>query len=65
MPNCRFNALLAAAALVACALVAPVATAAPSQSISPFVGDLHWRLLGPFRGGWSTMAEGIPDRPNV
>ncbi|MGH8042777.1 MAG: WD40/YVTN/BNR-like repeat-containing protein [Rudaea sp.] len=26
---------------------------------------MHWRLVGPFRGGWSTMAAGIPDRPNT
>ncbi|MEO8504129.1 MAG: hypothetical protein ABI609_09550 [Acidobacteriota bacterium] len=23
--------------------------------------DLHWRLLGPMRGGWSTCVEGVPD----
>ncbi|MBN2614270.1 MAG: hypothetical protein JXR71_01125 [Bacteroidales bacterium] len=27
--------------------------------------DLHWRLAGPFRAGWSTMAEGIPGKPNT
>ncbi len=27
--------------------------------------DLHWRLIGPFRGGWSTMATGIPDQPDT
>ncbi|MBS0375310.1 MAG: hypothetical protein JSR73_12085 [Proteobacteria bacterium] len=26
---------------------------------------LHWRLLGPFRGGWSTMAVGVPDAPDT
>jgi photosystem II stability/assembly factor-like uncharacterized protein len=26
---------------------------------------LHWRLLGPFRAGWSTMAQGIADQPDV
>ncbi|HEX5961439.1 MAG TPA: hypothetical protein VFY97_09375 [Rhodanobacteraceae bacterium] len=34
-------------------------------STSPFAGDLHWRLLGPFRAGWSTMAEGVPEKPNT
>ena len=27
--------------------------------------DLRWRNIGPFRGGWSTCVEGIPDRPDV
>lgn len=26
---------------------------------------MHWRLLGPFRGGWGTVAQGIPERPNT
>ena len=27
--------------------------------------DMQWRLVGPFRGGWSTMAVGVPSQPNV
>ncbi len=27
----------------------------------PEAGDLHWRLLGPFRASWSTMVKGIAD----
>lgn len=27
--------------------------------------DMHWRLVGPFRAGWATMAEGIPGEPNT
>ncbi len=27
--------------------------------------QLHWRLLGPFRGGWATVAAGIPTQPEV
>ncbi|MBS0439119.1 MAG: hypothetical protein JSS33_06900, partial [Proteobacteria bacterium] len=26
---------------------------------------LRWRLVGPFRGGWATMADGIADQPNT
>lgn len=26
---------------------------------------LHWRLVGPFRGGWATMAAGVPGKPNT
>lgn len=25
---------------------------------------MRWRELGPFRGGWATMAAGIPDQPD-
>ncbi len=27
--------------------------------------DLRWRLLGPLRAGWSTIAEGIPEQPDT
>ncbi len=27
--------------------------------------DLRWRQVGPYRGGWGTVAEGIPDDPNT
>ncbi len=27
--------------------------------------DLRWRQVGPYRGGWGTVAEGIPDEPNT
>jgi photosystem II stability/assembly factor-like uncharacterized protein len=27
--------------------------------------DLHWRLIGPFRGGRTRAAAGVPDQPNV
>jgi photosystem II stability/assembly factor-like uncharacterized protein len=37
-----------------------------AQPIDPaFFGEMKWRLVGPFRGGWATMAEGIPDRPDT
>jgi photosystem II stability/assembly factor-like uncharacterized protein len=37
-----------------------------AQSIDPSLyGDLRWRLIGPFRGGWGVVAEGIPDEPSV
>ncbi|MCU1280813.1 MAG: hypothetical protein JWM53_4359, partial [bacterium] len=28
-------------------------------------GALTWRLVGPFRGGWATVAAGIPDQPET
>jgi photosystem II stability/assembly factor-like uncharacterized protein len=27
--------------------------------------DVHWRLVGPLRGGWATAATGVPGRPNT
>jgi len=27
--------------------------------------DLHWRMIGPFRGGRTRAAAGVPDQPNV
>ena len=47
-------------ALVAASIVS--GAQADSGDIS---GSLHWRLLGPFRAGWSTAAEGIPDQPDT
>ena len=28
-------------------------------------GDLHWRMVGPFRGGRTRAAAGVPSQPNV
>ncbi|MGB9429979.1 MAG: hypothetical protein WCC11_08935 [Gammaproteobacteria bacterium] len=33
--------------------------------LAPLYSQLHWREVGPFRGGWSTMVAGIPEQPNV
>jgi photosystem II stability/assembly factor-like uncharacterized protein len=33
----------------------------PQNSFS----DMKWRLVGPYRAGWGTVAEGIPDQPNT
>jgi photosystem II stability/assembly factor-like uncharacterized protein len=27
--------------------------------------DLRWRSIGPFRGGWATCAEGVPNDPDT
>ncbi|MDE2052069.1 MAG: hypothetical protein KGJ72_13735, partial [Gammaproteobacteria bacterium] len=27
--------------------------------------QLRWRLVGPFRGGWATMAAGVPASPDT
>ena len=28
-------------------------------------GAMEWRQLGPFRGGWATMAAGVPAKPDM
>ncbi|MDQ2972250.1 MAG: hypothetical protein M3R20_04620, partial [Pseudomonadota bacterium] len=46
-------------------IAAPPLFAAPTSANNAFGDGLQWRLLGPFRGGWGTMAQGIPDQPNI
>lgn len=49
--------------LFACALPLGAAQAAP---VDPALfAPLHWRLLGPFRGGWAEMIEGVPGSPDT
>ena len=60
----RFRFSFFAFALAGIALGAPLASFAATPA-SNFNGDIQWRLIGPFRGGWGTMAQGIPDQPNV
>jgi len=36
-----------------------------SAGMGALYGQLQWRQVGPFRGGWSIMAEGVPSQPNV
>ena len=43
-------------------LAAPIS----AQTIDPSLfSDMRWRLVGPFRGGWGTVAAGVPDQPDV
>jgi photosystem II stability/assembly factor-like uncharacterized protein len=37
----------------------------PAQSPSQLYGDLKWRSIGPYRGGRTVAATGIPDQPSV
>jgi len=41
-----------------------IANAAAAQS-TDVVSALHWRQIGPFRGGWSTIALGIAEQPDT
>ncbi len=54
--------VLAAVAALGCTFAAG---AAPAPNGVPSFPGLHWRSIGPFRAGWATCIEGIPDRPDV
>src|ERR1700743_3365575 len=41
------------------------ADAAAPADMGKLYDQLQWRQVGPFRGGWSTMAVGVPGEPNV
>jgi photosystem II stability/assembly factor-like uncharacterized protein len=41
------------------------ATALPAQVPENTYQDLHWRMVGPFRGGRTRAACGVPSQPNV
>lgn len=41
----------------------PPAVAADGPLPDSVFPDLAWRLVGPYRGGWSTMAVGVPSQP--
>ncbi|WP_174299498.1 sialidase family protein [Caulobacter sp. S45] len=45
-------------------LLLGAATVHATPDAAPY-GDLHWRQLGPFRGGWATMVEGVADQPDT
>jgi photosystem II stability/assembly factor-like uncharacterized protein len=64
MPNRRL-----VLSLLACCSFAPFASLAaqqPSSGVaSALAPDLHWRMIGPFRGGRTRAATGVPGQPNV
>ena len=57
--------LLFLAAMILSSAMAAVAPVQDQISLAPLYSALQWRELGPFRGGWSTMAAGVPSAPNV
>src|SRR6185312_9746069 len=61
MPS-RFRVALLVASLALCS-VAPVASA--QQIDSAFFAGLHWRMIGPYRGGRTVAAAGVRGQPNV
>ncbi|MHB8218433.1 MAG: WD40/YVTN/BNR-like repeat-containing protein [Candidatus Sulfotelmatobacter sp.] len=52
--------------LLACISVFfPVASSIAQQVPENLYQDLHWRMIGPFRGGRTRAATGVPSQPNV
>ena len=55
---------LASLALVLSAIVLSAAVVGAQVPESTYEG-LHWRMIGPFRGGRTRAAAGVPSQPNV
>ena len=55
-----------ALALLACVCGVALPRAARAQQIPPSAyQEMRWRLIGPFRGGRTRAATGVPGQPNV
>ena len=47
-------------------LAAALIPAAGAQQIKPeLYSGLRWRMIGPYRGGRTVAASGVPGQPNV
>jgi photosystem II stability/assembly factor-like uncharacterized protein len=52
--------------LIACVAAIPFASIVRAQQFpESLYQDMHWRLIGPFRGGRTRAACGVPSQPNV
>ncbi len=61
--NCPAAKLISSAILLAAAALAPAASFATENSAR--MPEMRWRMIGPFRGGRTRAAAGVPDQPNV
>ena len=51
---------------LACCFVVSVVSASPAQQYPESTyQEMHWRMIGPFRGGRTRAVSGVPDQPNV
>ena len=53
------------ARLILAALIALAVLPAFAQPAAPSLPALRWRLIGPFRGGRTRAAAGVPSQPNL
>lgn len=51
--------------IIALLLGAATTPAAAQPVDSRLLHTLHWRLLGPFRGGWASQIAGVPAKPDT
>jgi photosystem II stability/assembly factor-like uncharacterized protein len=58
-----FPVFLSFALLAACAVLAAQAGRTAATVPESRFSALHWRLIGPFRGGWATAVAGVPGNP--
>ncbi|WP_395620863.1 hypothetical protein [Dokdonella sp.] len=67
----RFGLAAFGIAFLTCGLSLPTrsiaqpATAATDSSDSRFYAEMHWRAIGPTRGGRARALDGVPSKPNV
>jgi photosystem II stability/assembly factor-like uncharacterized protein len=60
----RVSAVVAGAVIAGIFAVAPIRTKA--QTVSPFLYQgLHWRFVGPMRGGRTVALQGVANQPNL
>ena len=51
--------------ILSCLVSGVLAAAAAPPERDTIWSDMHWRLVGPFRGGWATAASGVPGNPAI
>ena len=61
----KYNTGIPILALAFIFLIAPGKTILSQTVPAEAFSGMRWRLVGPYRAGWSTMAEGIPGEPNT
>ncbi|MGB9031732.1 MAG: glycoside hydrolase [Acidobacteriaceae bacterium] len=62
MPRAPVSKFLVIAAAIGAALLP--ASVLVAQQTGP-MPQMHWRMIGPFRGGRTRAVAGVPDQPNV
>ena len=63
IPRRLMNRLLAIG-LLGCWSLCPIPLVAQMSTTVP-LPEMHWRMIGPFRGGRTRAATGVPSQPNV
>jgi len=51
--------------LVGVSVFLPITSSSAQQIPENTYQDLHWRMIGPFRGGRTRAATGVPSQPNI